>query len=215
MTKQDQIILKPYYFYQTQLYKLQVSVLKTQRSVSYLDFHLEIDKEVILKKKLYDTRDDFTLPIVNFPFISSSIPVTTGYGVYISQLLYSRTCAQYCDFQDRTQLGTQKLLKQWYITPRWKSSLQNLYRGHHKKSISCKKPQLSFLHMHMSSPPVFVLSVLLIFLCYDLAFFAFILYHVTNIANVTELSISDWFFVFSNFYLWYITTYDSLLYRGG
>ena len=39
----------------------------TDRSVSYL--HLELDKEGRLITKLYDKRDDFHFPIVNFPFI--------------------------------------------------------------------------------------------------------------------------------------------------
>jgi len=47
--------------------------------MSYLD---------ILKTKLYDKRDDFTFPIVNFPFISSNIPASPAYGVYFSQLLF-------------------------------------------------------------------------------------------------------------------------------
>ena len=49
----------------------------TQRSASYLDLHLEIDNGGRLKTKLYDKRDDFT-------FISSNIPASSAYGVYIS-----------------------------------------------------------------------------------------------------------------------------------
>ena len=56
----------------------------TDRSASYLDLHLEIDR---LRTKLYDKRDDFNFPIVNFPFICSNIPATSAYGVYISQLI--------------------------------------------------------------------------------------------------------------------------------
>ena len=59
----------------------------TYRSASYLDLHLEIDSEGQLRTKLYDKRDDFNLPIVNFPFICSNIPATPAYGVYISQLI--------------------------------------------------------------------------------------------------------------------------------
>ena len=40
----------------------------TDRSASYLDLHLEIDSEGRLRTKLYDKRDDFNFPIVNFPF---------------------------------------------------------------------------------------------------------------------------------------------------
>jgi hypothetical protein len=59
----------------------------TYRSASYLDLHLEIDSEGQLRTKHYDKRDDFNLPIVNFPFICSNIPATPAYGVYISQLI--------------------------------------------------------------------------------------------------------------------------------
>ena len=90
-----------------------------QKSASYLDFHLEIDNGGRLKTKLYDKRDDFTFPIVNFPFISSVITAAPAYGVYISQLIrYSRDCAQYSGFLNRAQLLMKKLLKQGYIDPR-------------------------------------------------------------------------------------------------
>ena len=39
----------------------------TDRSASYLDLHLESDSEGRLRTKLYDKRDDFNFPIVNFP----------------------------------------------------------------------------------------------------------------------------------------------------
>jgi hypothetical protein len=45
----------------------------TDRSASYLDIHLEIDSEGPLRTKLYDKRDDFHFPIVNFLFICSNI----------------------------------------------------------------------------------------------------------------------------------------------
>jgi hypothetical protein len=52
-------------------------------SASYLDLHTEIDNGGRLRTKLYDKRDDFNFPIVNFPFISSNINttgVTSGAG---------------------------------------------------------------------------------------------------------------------------------------
>jgi hypothetical protein len=60
---------------------------KVNPSASYLNFYIEIDNRGRLKTKLYDQRDDFTFPIVNLPFISSSIPATLVYGVYFSQLV--------------------------------------------------------------------------------------------------------------------------------
>jgi hypothetical protein len=45
----------------------------TDTSASYLDLHLEIGSEGWLRTKLYDKRDDFNFPIVNFSFICSNI----------------------------------------------------------------------------------------------------------------------------------------------
>ena len=71
----------------------------------YLDLHIEIDKGGSLKIKLFDKRDKFTFPIVNFLFVSSNIPASPVYAVYISQQIrYSRDCVHYSDFQDRAQL---------------------------------------------------------------------------------------------------------------
>ena len=56
----------------------------TDRSASYLDLHLEIDSEGRLRTKVYDKKDDFNFPIVNFPFICSNIPAAPVYEVYIS-----------------------------------------------------------------------------------------------------------------------------------
>jgi len=99
----------------------------TQKSVSYLEFHIEIDNGGRLKTKLYDKRDDFTFSIRNFPFISSNIPATPAYGAYISQFKrYSRACAQHSDLHGRAQVMTQMLLKQDYVAPRLKPSLQKL-----------------------------------------------------------------------------------------
>ena len=99
----------------------------TQNSAFYLDLHLEIANRGRLKTKLQQTQ------WLHFPVISSNIPASSAYGVWvcISQLVsYSRACAQYSDFLDRAQLLTQKLLKQGYVVPRLKSSLQKFYYRH-------------------------------------------------------------------------------------
>jgi hypothetical protein len=56
-------------------------------SVSYLCAYLDIDKGIRLKSELYDKRDEYHFPIVNFPFISKHIPAASVYGVYISPLI--------------------------------------------------------------------------------------------------------------------------------
>ena len=65
----------------------------TDRSASYLDLHLEIDSEWMVRMKLYD---NFNFPIVKFTFMHCNIPAAPAYGVYISQLIrYSRACRSY------------------------------------------------------------------------------------------------------------------------
>ena len=97
----------------------------TDMSASYLDLHLEVDSEGRLRTKLYDKRDDFNFPIVNFPFICSNIPATPAYGVYISQMIrYSRACGSYQDFLDIGLLLTRKLLNQGFLLVKLKSSLR-------------------------------------------------------------------------------------------
>jgi hypothetical protein len=51
------------------------------RQYSNLDLHLEFDSEEQIKTKLYNKRDDFNFPIVNFPFICSNSPAAPVYGV--------------------------------------------------------------------------------------------------------------------------------------
>ena len=69
-----------------------------------------------LRTKLYDKRDYFNFPIVNFPFICNNIPTVPAYGVYSSQLIwYSRASGSYQDFLDRGMLLTRKLLNQGFL----------------------------------------------------------------------------------------------------
>ena len=79
---------------------------------SYFDCHLYIDSGQ-LTTRLYDKRDDFNFPIVNFPFLSSNIPSAPAYAVYVSQLIrYARTCSNYQDFMECGKVLTTKLLSQ-------------------------------------------------------------------------------------------------------
>ena len=122
--------------YVKRIYPIELEIKDTTdtvKSASYLDLHLEIDNEGRLKTKLYDKRDDFSFPIVNFPFLSSNIPAAPAYGVYISQLIrYSRACISYHDFLDRGLLLTRKLLNQEFQMVKLKSSLRKFYGRHHE-----------------------------------------------------------------------------------
>ena len=101
-------------------------------SALYLGLHLEIDIAGRLRMKLYNKREDFNFPIVNFQFICSNIPEASGYGEYISQLVrYSRACGTYEDFLDIRLLLTRKLLNQGFLLVKLKLSLRQFYGRHH------------------------------------------------------------------------------------
>ena len=101
------------------------------KSASYLDIYLEFDNKGKLCTRLYDKRDDFVFPITNFPVLSSNIPASPAYGVYVSQLIrYARACSTYQEFLARAKLLTAKLLKQDYLVPRLKSTFKKFYGRH-------------------------------------------------------------------------------------
>ena len=77
---------------------------------------------------LYDKRDDFNFYITNFPFLSSNIPSSPVYGVFISQLIrYARASSSYECFILRAVYLSNKLLRQGYVKERLISSLRKLY----------------------------------------------------------------------------------------
>ena len=89
---------------------------------------LSIESVGQLRTSLYDKRDDFNFHITNFPFLSSNIPSSPAYGVFISQLIrYARACSSYECFILRAARLSSKLLGQGYVMERLKSSLRKFY----------------------------------------------------------------------------------------
>ena len=77
-----------------------------------------------LRTSLYNKRDDFNFHITNFPFLSSNIPSSLAYGVFISQLiLYARACSSNECFILRAVWISNKLPGQIYAKERLESSL--------------------------------------------------------------------------------------------
>ena len=85
--------------YLGQMYPAELEVKDTTESntsASYFDLLLSIESDGQLRTSLYDKRDDFNFHITNFPFLSSNIPSSPTYGVFISQLIrYDRACSPY------------------------------------------------------------------------------------------------------------------------
>ena len=112
---------------------------ETAAASSYSDCYLYIDNGK-LTTRLYEKRDDFNFPIVNFPFLSSNIPSAPAYGVYVSQLIrYARTYSNYQDFMERGKVlttkllsqGYQKTLSQGYQNAKLVATLKKFYGRHH------------------------------------------------------------------------------------
>ena len=80
---------------------------------------------------------------INFPFLSSNVPSSPAYGIFISQLIrYARACSSYECFILRAARLSSKLLGQGYVMERFKSSLRKFYGrygdliGHYEVSLS-------------------------------------------------------------------------------
>ncbi|KAK3097484.1 hypothetical protein FSP39_010037 [Pinctada imbricata] len=101
---------------------------ETNNSASYLNIMLSYDTDGQMNTSLYDKRDDFSFSITNFPFLSSNIPSSQSYGVFISQLIrYARASTKYTDFVLRARRLSDKLLSQGYVCDRLTSSLRKFY----------------------------------------------------------------------------------------
>ena len=75
---------------------------ESNTSASYLDLLLSNGRDGTLHTSIYDKPDDFNFHISNFPFLSSNIPTSPAYGVFISQLIrYARACSSYVCFNLR------------------------------------------------------------------------------------------------------------------
>lgn len=101
--------------WKTKIYPSELSLIsddKSDQDVNFLDLHLEI-KNQVLSYSLFDKRDNFNFPIVNFPNLNGNIPTSQSYNVFTSQLIrYARGCLHVQDFYDRVKILTIKLMNQ-------------------------------------------------------------------------------------------------------
>ena len=108
---------------------------------------LSIGRDGQLHTSLYDKRDDFNFHITNFPFLSSNIPSSPAYGVFISQLIrYARACSSYECFILRAMRLSNKLLGQGYVKERLKSSLRKFYGRYGDLTKQYEVPLSRMLH---------------------------------------------------------------------
>ena len=97
--------------YLDQMYPAELEIkddTESNTSGSYLDVLLSIGRDGQLR--------NFNLHITSFPYLSSSIPSSTAYDVFISQLIrYARACSSYECFILRAVRLSSKLHGQGYI----------------------------------------------------------------------------------------------------
>ena len=113
--------------YLGQMYPAELEIKDTTESNTSASYFLllSIESNGQLRTSLYDKRDDFNFNITNFPFLSSNIPSSPAYGIFISQLIrYARACSSYECFILRAARLSSKLLGQGYVIERLKSSLK-------------------------------------------------------------------------------------------
>ena len=109
--------------YITSIYPSDVELKETTESrttCSFLDLML-FNENGELKSKVYDKRDDFNFDIVNYPHMSSNIPVSPACGVYVSRITaFARNCTNFTDFNHRHKSLFDKLVKQGYTKTKLK-----------------------------------------------------------------------------------------------
>ena len=86
----------------------------SDKDTSFLDLNIKVIGNDIYTS-VYDERDDFGFPIVNFLWLSGDVPRLPSYGIYISQLVrFARCCTSVLDFHFKNLQITSKLLTHGY-----------------------------------------------------------------------------------------------------
>ena len=95
--------------------ELQLNKANTSdKETSFLDLNIKVVGSDV-HSSVYDKRDDFGFPIVNFPLFSGDVPRLPSYGIYISQLVrFARCCTSVSDFNSKNLQITSKQLTQGY-----------------------------------------------------------------------------------------------------
>ena len=101
----------------------------TSKWANYLYLHLEFDEDgKLFTPTMTSVMTDF--PIVNFPYLSSNIPESPAYGVFISQLIrYAQVCSKYENLLFRGSILVSKLLKQGYSSRKLQTTFRKFYRS--------------------------------------------------------------------------------------
>ena len=111
--------------------ELQLNKANTSgKETSFLDLNIKVIGSDA-HTSVYDKRDDFGFPIVNFIWLSGDVPRLPSYGVYISQLVrFARCCTNVSDSHSKNLKITSKLLTQGYRYYKLRKALGTFFRSY-------------------------------------------------------------------------------------
>ena len=131
--------------YIPKIYPKELTLTKANSSdqkAAFLDLDIGIENNRI-HTKIYDKRDDFGFPIVNFPWLDGDVPRAPCYGIYISQLVrFARACSEVKDFHSRNIQLTEKLLSQGYRYHKLRKYFGKFYKNY--KELLLKFGHISY-----------------------------------------------------------------------
>ena len=134
--------------YMTEIYPKELVLVPDDtngKSCPFLDLQVTIT-DAIISTSIYDKRDTFDFPIVNFPNLTGNIPKKSSYGVFIGEVVrYARACSYFEDFKLRTLSLSSKLRKQGF-TPRLLKKAWLNFCDSHLMLIQKYGPRVLFLY---------------------------------------------------------------------
>ena len=115
--------------------ELQLNKANTSdKESSFLDLNIKVIGRSI-HTSVYDKRDNFGFPIINFPRLSGTVSRLPSYGIYISQLVsFARCCTSVFDFHSK---NLQKLLTQGYRYHKLRKTFRKFLRSYSELLSKC------------------------------------------------------------------------------
>ena len=88
-------------------------------------------KKGIIDTTLFDKREEFSFPIVNFPFLSSNIHFKRSHGIFVAQLLRFVRVMKCGDFVVRARRLASQLCNQGFSETILRRKFSTFYHTHY------------------------------------------------------------------------------------